>query len=235
MIYSFDGYTLPYVESVIAPLSSRIPSADTPARPGTYQGRRQAGARTVTVVGTLTAASYVDLRAAWSDLQAAHDVPDARHLVIRDGWFVYALPDSVTESDVSATNLHYQADYKLSDPYSYSNTLSTQTLNVNGTTVVAVGGNKAALPTVSVVVATAPPGGSVLIWNQTNGEKATLYPSPAQQYRFNSRTEKMELGLMYEFTGQFISLAPGNNTISVTASGGTVITSASISWRNRSL
>lgn len=235
MIYSFNGFELPLVESFSAPMASRIATAETPARAGQYQGRRQAASRTITVIGTLTANSFTDLQTAWSNFQAAHDVSSPKALSIREGFYFYAIPDAVSESDVQPASLHYQVDYKIADPFAYSYAVNTETLNINGTTVVTAGGNKFALPTISFVVGVAPSGGSIVVWNQTTGEKATIRPSAAQQYRFNCRTEKMELGLMSEFSGQFPSLAVGANTISVTAAGGTTLVSASISWRNRSL
>ena len=233
-MYSFDGVELPFVSSAINPFASKIPTAETPGYAGGYAGKRLAASRTASVLGTIKAASFADLLAALSNFQALHDVETAKQLVLRDGWFYYALPDPVTPSDMEATNLHYQVDYKITDPYCYSATLQTVNLSASGNTTVttgAQGGNRRAVPTISVVIST--PGGVVTITNATTGETCYLYPTAAQTYTINCRRQTLDAGTMAEFGGVFLSLAVGANTISISASGGAVVASATCAFRDR--
>ena len=156
-------------------------------------------------------------------------------LVVRDNWFYYAIPDAVSESDVQPASLHYQCDYKLGDPFSYSTTVNTESLAVGSTVGVTAGGTRPAVPTLTVVVSAAPAGGQIYIHNVTTDETCYLYPTITGTYVINSRTESFPQGGFDAFAGQFLSLAVGSNPISVLTSSGATVSSATISWRNRSL
>lgn len=233
--YSFNSYSLPLVESVAAPMPGRIAQADTPGRAGGYQGKRRTGSRSITVTGTLAADSYADLLDAWSDLCAAHDVEDAAHLVIRDGWYLLAQPETVADSERDTSHLKYDITYRCSDPFFRSTTLTSQTLSTSSSTTFTATGNVAALPAISLTFSGG--SGSATITNTTTGETCTISPDTTGTYIIDCEGESVTLSSADKsacFAGQFLTIAPGSNTIAVSATGGT-LTAASLTYRGRAL
>jgi hypothetical protein len=236
--YSFNGTALQNVAMVAAPYSSRISSADTPSRPGGYPGSQFAAERKISLSGTLTAASYAALDAAWSDLVAAHDVTAPAPLLIRDGWYYLATCESIADSERDVTSIQYDATYVCADPFAFSATLSTPSLATTGGTITAVAGNKNALPTLTLTVSAAPASSFVTVTNTTTGEQFVLTPDVTGAFVIDSLAETVKVGStdkMSCFQGRFLSLRPGSNTLTITASNGATLSSATISYRARAI
>lgn len=235
--YSFAGTPLPLVESVAAPYASRIGTASTPGRPGSYLGKQYAESRKITVSGVLIAASYEALQTGWSDLQSVHDVSTPQRLLIRDGWYYLANVESISDDDREATYIRYSATYVLADPYAFSTTLSTPSIATSGGTFT-VGGNRLAKPAISLAVSAAPADSSIVITNTTTSQSCTITPNVTGTYVIDSLAEAVTMSStdkMAAFSGSFLLLTVGSNTLTISTTGDATLSAASLSYRARAI
>jgi phage-related protein len=235
--YSFAGTPLPLVESVAAPYAGRVGSASTPGRAGNYTGKQFASERRISVSGTLVAASYDALQTAWSAMQSVHDVSTPQQLVLRDGWYYLATVESISDDEREIGHIRYSATYSCADPYAFSTTLSAPSISTSGGTF-SVGGNRPAKPSLSITVSAAPASSSIVITNTTTGTSCTISPNATGTYVLNSLSETVtmnSLNKMAAFSGSFLSLPPGSNTLTISTSGGATVSAASISYRARAI
>jgi phage-related protein len=236
--YSFGGVTLPNVSICAAPMPSKAPGNAAPGYSGSYGGFQRPNERKVTLSGNLIVrTSFSDLLDAWSSLSAAHDTGVPVQLCIRDNWYLWAVCESITDSERGVDHIGYQAQYAARDPYYYSATASTPALTTGGGTFT-VGGNKAALPTLTLTVSAAPAGGTITVANSATGESFVLSPNSALAYVLDSRLETVTMSgvdATGQFAGQFLTLAVGSNTLTITTAGGATLSAASITFNGRSL
>lgn len=241
-IVSFGGVVLPLVTAVQAALPGRIGAAATPGRSGGYVSRRYNDARTVTVSGVLNGApgqSYDDIFAAWSALSTnlANACKSAEGLLyIRPGYSLSAYLETISDTGHNAFYINYEATFKASDPYYYSDTANTITVALSGTTTLTNGDLAVALPAFTVTTTGA---GSATLSNTATGEAFTLVVSDAGggTYTVDARTETVTVftgaDKMAGFSGRFVTLAPGANVITVTTTG--AVSGIAATFRGRQL
>lgn len=238
MTYSFNSTPLPNVAVVVAPLAGRIATADTPSRSGGYAGRRYSGTRGVTVTGVLTVGVGQSIDDAWSSLCAAHDVLVPSQLIIRDGWYLLALPENLSESDRSTASLSYEATYRAFSPYFLCTTPSAPAISTTGGSFT-VGGSAPARPILTLLVNAVATGNAITVVNTTTGETLVLAPDAAGTWNIDCLAEAITLGgadRTDAMQGQYLSLAPNvSNTLSIACTGGASLSAASISFRARSV
>jgi len=218
-----------------------VGTAATPGRAGAFVGTRYSAPRNVKVGGVIVSTtSFADVWVKWSALCAAHETATPCQLRVgRDGWFLMAQATSVDDTSRGIDSLNWEISYLASDPYFYSDTLSTYTLATAGDSSFTTNSTVSALPAISLVFPSGSAVGTVRITSANTGESILITASPGETIVIDSRTETIVGPLAVDRTyllqsGGFVSLTPASNTLTVTAAGCS-LTSASIAWRDRSL
>jgi phage-related protein len=241
VIYTFNGYPLPLVETVEAPLPRRADLGETPGRPGAARGRAYNAARTVTIEGVLKrdAGTYDDLLADWSALCAALDTEEAAPLVVRTGWYLNAVCESLNDTERGPAYIRYEANFRCSDPYFYAVGAAASAGLASGANAVnGVGGNRPCLPVCSFPVTALGSGGTITV---TVGARSFVLTPTALETLVVDCLEENLTGAggadrFGRFDGEFLALQPGNNTVTVTLGGGLTIGGAAVlTYRARSL
>lgn len=176
------------------------------------------------------------VRTAWDGLKAVLKPGPARQLLIDSDRYVNAEVSSDIKSDRwtgvparkwTATLTAYD------DPPWWSVAVSTLALPA-GATAVATQGSGSCAPVISVPVSA--PGGSLNIAD-ANGQTLTLTPDTAGTYVVDSVNEIVTLNGVDKTGnvtgGDFLALLAGQNTLTLTATGGFAFSACSVRWQDR--
>lgn len=241
IIYQFGSYLYPKSVIQAAPRerSAKMRTSDTPGLPGDFTQGGLAGARRVKLSGILVAEPADDLDALWDDFEAAHTEGLPEKLYIgRDDRYLLAEVESARDVDAESVigAIPWEIGFKASDPLYWAEDESADSLP--GTITSA--GNAPAVPLIELVFSSVGVNAVCTITNTTTGV-ATIFRVDAAvtDYEVDSAARQIRSVAGADYTnllvspGLFVNLVPGANVFTVAVTGGAVISSADITWRDR--
>ena len=228
---SLSGLT---VEGADEPLGVRLRQSATPGRDGAYSATSLLEPKRFTLKGILTASTATALRTAWRTFRAAHSASAPAKFYQHSDQYVWAQVAGIGKADIGGMAgawIRWEVEFFASDPLVYAETATATSSLASGGTMTN-SGDVATRPTFTLVVGTA---GTITIENSTTGESMVLTVTTTGTYTIDCRAEtvvKVSTSMPEVFTGQFLRLSPGANTIAVSTAGGAVVTTLSASHRS---
>jgi len=233
------------LESVDEEIGHRQRMTKAFARDGAFADDSLFDPRRVTFAGTLTGAAgaqdAASLRAAWDGFRAAHAAGPTRKLRIDSDRYLNARVETVTDKFDGLMH-EMTLSFMAFDPFWYGDQQNSLPLTVNGNTIVSTAGTAYSWPVFSFVVSAAPAGGLITLANAQD----TLFsfaPPAAGTYMVDCGSEAITDGSGADqfayMTGDLPILVAGigiygaPNTLTLTATGGATLSSASVSWQDR--
>lgn len=229
----------------------KAPTADTPGVDFTFTERGRLESRRLEIEGLLSAADPESLRTAKDAFKAAHGSFTPAAFTLWTDRYCWGLLDGPLQ-DVLDNHRWWQWEAALfcGDGFLYSTTESSQALTVGAPTTVTAGGSAYATPYIEFTLSAAPSGGQVTITNATTSEQFichstltglhTLYcgPNCTNDYAVNfARKDRLWHATEGQATRYMDGVNPrlkvGANSITIAATGGATVSSATVKWRNR--
>jgi phage-related protein len=240
---SFDGYTYADVTGLtVRRLDDGMAVRSRMATPINHQGQFTAGglldARKFSLSGLLKGTSADDLRQKWDAFRQAHRPRSPSKFYLhsdRYRWAEVAGIGKVEMGETAKAWLEWSVEFVAADPYDYAET-ATSTTGLSGGGTVTTAGDSTSLPIFTMVVSSIGTDGTITIGNSTTGESFVLAPCATGTVTIDSRLQtvvRSSVDVTHEMNGQFLTLAPGANTITVSTSGGASISSLSSSAADR--
>jgi len=233
------------LESVDEEIGHRQRMTKAFARDGAFADDSLFDPRRVTFTGLLTGAAgkqdAAPLRAAWDGFRAAHAAGPTRRLQIDSDRYLDARVETISDKFDGLWH-EMTVSFMAFDPFWYGNQQNTLPLTVNGNTVVSTLGTAYSWPVFSFVVSAAP-AGSLLTLANAEDTLFSFAPPAAGTFAVDcgneSITDQAGADQFAYMSGDLPVLVAGNgvygapNTLTLTASGGAAISSASVSWQDR--
>lgn len=215
--------------------SAKLRAGDRLGENGGYTGGGLQAAGRLTIGGVIKTpnSGTPNIKELWRTFEAAHQpgTPRPLRLDYFGEVFAYAEVDSITEVHGSPPFIgarQFEVSFYLADPYWYENgEQGPQSLNVSGQTNINNGGSRYASPVVSLTV-THP--GTVTVTSDAGA--FSIYANLAGTYSidsYNRFVTRNTANYHYRWDGVFPSLRPGQTTLNLSVTYGTV-SAASARW-----
>lgn len=193
--------------------------------------------RRLSFEGILTGAGgaqdAASLRAASDAFAAAHGAGPTRPLSIDSDRYINAQVETF-DDQFEGLSHKYTLTFWCFDPYWYAMTSTLAALVVGGSVSVTPGGQVKSLPVFTITSSAA--GGLVTVASAQDAA-FSFVPPAAGVFTVDclqeSVTDASGIDQIAGFTGDFPALLPGANTLTVTTSGGALISSVTCGWQDR--
>lgn len=219
---------------------------DTPGRHGKFRDGGFVDQRRVTAKGRLFALNgdSDSLRDAVAAFRWAHSPsPLPKKLYLQQDRYVNADVEQVSNMEwrKPLSEIEYSVSFVCANPFVYSEATFTHSFGfaLGATTAnetIATGGTWDSAPSISFDVTAAPVGSSITIANTSTAQTFVYKPTTIGVHIADTEIEKVSRGgvdSMSGMTGEFLLLAPGNNSMAVTLAGGITVGTITFTWRNR--
>ena len=242
LVKTYNGYS--YGESgalaeITEELGYRHRMTKSANRDGAYTDASLHDPRRVSGSGTLTGAGgaqdIASLRAAWDKFKAAHQPGLPAPLFLDSDRFLNA---QVEHLSFKFNGLYYMVDvsFLAYDPFWYSIVPTTLPLTQNAATTITPAGTTTSLPVFTLAVSAAPAGSLVTLANAQD-TSLSFAPPAAGTFVIDCAEECVTDGNGVDqtayLTGDFMQLAPGANSLTLTLSGGVTLSGQSVTWTDR--
>lgn len=241
ILYQFGDYTYPKCTITAMPKDLDITErrGETPGTHGDYSQGGLRAARNLRFSGTLIARAGDEIEDLWDDFLAAHEpgTPKALYYGRADRYYL-AEVNGIKEVRVGelVAARAFEVSFKAAKPFELAATESAVDMTTGATVTNA--GKQPTPPNIALVLSAGGGGtGLVTITNTTTGKSCTVKPGTHLTPTIWAEREQVGDGaggdLTYLFAGTWPLLVPGNNTLTIAATGGATLTSAWIYWRGR--
>lgn len=226
------------------PLIARLRTADTPGMNRGYSAGGLLSPATFSIEGIIKGTSATNYRDRTDTFLAAHapgrtdTAGNLRKFYPHSDRFRYAEVRAVNKLDDESTHRFwgdFDVEFYSADPLLYAETATSTSSLAAGGTITNSGQAATRHVTLTLAVGSIGTNGTIILTNTTTGEVMTITPDATGTFTIDCYAETVSRSSAYRpatFSGEWISLNPGANTLTVSTTGSASVSSLSCSHRN---
>lgn len=232
------------LRSISRPLTARLRTADTPGMNRVYTAGGLLAPATFSIEGLIVGTSASNYRDRTDTFLAAHSpgrtdsAGNLRKFYPHADRFRYAEVRAVNKLEDDSTHRYYNefaVEFYCADPLLYAETATSTSSLSGGGTITNSGQAATRHVTLTLAVGSIGTNGTIILTNTTTGEVMTITPDATGTFTIDCYAETISRSSAYRpatFSGEWLSLAPGSNTLTVSTTGSASVSSLSCSHRN---